>query len=100
MFTAIIDKLPPGPTMFFGMIYVVMPILPEPHLVQKAMMVSNGVPLAPIDIFDVFAHSAGGLLALAVFLRQRKLTAEAAANRGQNGDHNDNGDDAEKSDSV
>lgn len=80
MINAILDKLPPGPTMFFGMIYVVMPILPEPHLVQKALMLSNGVPLAPIDWFDIVAHSCGGLLAFAMWRRQRQLAGEAQAN--------------------
>jgi len=75
MLNAIIDKLPPGPTMFFGAIYVIMPIFPEPHLVQKAMMLSNGLVLAPLDWFDIVAHSAGGLLAVAVYLRQRKLSS-------------------------
>lgn len=79
MFNFIIDKLPPGPTIFFGSIYVIMPILPEPHLVQKAMMLADGLELAPLDWFDIVAHSAGGLLALAVYLRQRKLSAEAKA---------------------
>jgi len=80
MLNAILDKLPPGPTMFFGAIYVIMPILPEPHLVQKALMLVNGLALAPIDWFDIVAHSGGGLLALAVYLRSRRRNAEAASN--------------------
>lgn len=79
MLNAILDKLPPGPTMFFGAIYVVMPILPEPHLVQKAMMLSEGMVLKPIDWFDIVAHSFGGLLALAVYMRQRELRAQNPA---------------------
>jgi len=65
--------------MFFGAIYVIMPILPEPHLVQKAMMLANGLALAPIDWFDIVLHSSGGLLALAVYRRSRQRAAEAAA---------------------
>jgi len=79
MLNTILDKLPPGPTMFFGAIYVIMPILPEPHLVQKAIMLSKGLDLAPIDWFDIVAHSSGGLLALAVFRRNRQRIAEAKA---------------------
>lgn len=79
MFNFILDRLPPGPTIFFASIYVFMPILPEPHLVQKAMMLSNGLALAPLDWFDVFVHSFGGVLALAVYLRHRELNAQAAA---------------------
>ncbi|HEY9078512.1 hypothetical protein [Magnetovibrio sp.] len=79
MLNTILDKLPPGPTMFFGAIYVVMPILPEPHLVQKAVMLSQGLTLAPIDWLDIVMHSSGGLLALAVYRRSRQRAAEAAS---------------------
>ena len=79
MLNTILDKLPPGPTMFFGAIYVIMPILPEPHLVQKAMMLSQGLTLAPIDWLDIVMHSSGGLLALAVYRRGRQRAAQAKA---------------------
>lgn len=32
------------------------PILPEPHLVEKARMLGDGRLTQPIDIFDVFWH--------------------------------------------
>jgi len=83
MLNAILDKFPPGPTMFFGAIYVIMPILPEPHLVQKAAMLMNGLALQPIDWFDVVAHSSGGLLAVAVYLRSRQRAADAASTAAQ-----------------
>ncbi|OEJ64134.1 hypothetical protein BEN30_01190 [Magnetovibrio blakemorei] len=75
------DKLPVGPTIFFGLLYVIMPILPEPHLVQKAMMLMNGLHLAPIDWFDIVAHSGGGLLAFVVYRRSRQV-----GNTAKNGD--------------
>lgn len=73
MFNSLLDKFPVGPTIFFGLLYVIMPILPEPHLVQKAMMLMNGLHLAPIDWFDIVAHSSGGLLAFAVYRRSRQV---------------------------
>ena len=73
MLNRILDSLPPGPVMIFGGIYFFMPIVPEPHLVQKFLMVKNGVPLAPIDVFDVFLHSFAGLIAVLMFRRQRQL---------------------------
>lgn len=76
MLNNLLDKLPAGPVMFFGGIYFFMPVLPEPHLWQKAMMILDGVPLRPIDVFDIFVHSAAGALALAMFLRTRQKTAE------------------------
>lgn len=80
MLNSLLDKLPVGPTIFFGVLYVIMPILPEPHLVQKAMMLMNGLRLAPIDWFDIVAHSSGGLLAFAVYRRSRQV--ENAAKNG------------------
>lgn len=79
MLNAILDRLPPGPTMFFGAIYVIMPVLPEPHLVQKALMLFQGLSLAPIDWFDIVAHSLGGILAVLVWRRQRQLRTQAAS---------------------
>lgn len=79
MLNAILDKFPPGLTMFFGAIYVIMPILPEPHLVQKAVMLMNGLALQPIDWFDIVAHSSGGVLAVAVYFRARQRAAEAVS---------------------
>ncbi|MEG3616863.1 hypothetical protein V5T82_00205 [Magnetovibrio sp. PR-2] len=73
MLNRILDSLPPGPVMIFGGLYFFMPILPEPHLVQKFLMVKNGIPLAPIDMFDVFVHTLGGVVAVLMFRRQRQL---------------------------
>lgn len=40
----------------------VMPVRPEPHLVEKLRMLFNGQLSRPIDVFDLFLH--GGLLLL------------------------------------
>ncbi|MDP3521076.1 MAG: hypothetical protein Q8S02_10690 [Hydrogenophaga sp.] len=37
---------------------VVAPITPEPHLVEKVRMLSQGTLTKPIDIFDLFFHLA------------------------------------------
>ncbi len=34
------------------------PMAPEPHLVEKIRMLSNGTLRKPIDIFDLLLHSA------------------------------------------
>lgn len=73
MLNRILDSLPPGPVIIFGGLYFFMPIFPEPHLVQKFFMIKNGVPLAPIDIFDIFVHSLGGVMAVLMVRRQRQL---------------------------
>lgn len=76
MFNTFLDKLPAGPVMFFGGIYFFMPVLPEPHLWEKAKMIVDGIPLMPIDYFDIVVHIAGGALALAMFVRTRKTSAQ------------------------
>lgn len=73
MLNRILDSLPPGPIMIFGGLYFFMPIIPEPHLVQKFLMIKNGIPLAPIDIFDIIVHTLGGVMAVLMFRRQRQL---------------------------
>ena len=47
-----------------SLLLAVMPIRPEPHLVEKLRMLVNGQLSRPMDIFDLFLH--GGLLLLVV----------------------------------
>ncbi|MCW8916408.1 MAG: hypothetical protein OQK24_11230 [Magnetovibrio sp.] len=75
MLNRFLDLFPPSMTILFGGLYFIMPIMPEPHLVQKAAMLMNGTALAPIDWFDVVAHFAGGVLAILVWRRERELQA-------------------------
>ena len=46
------------------------PILPEPHLIQKLRMLSEGSLSRPIDIFDLLLHGTP-LVLLAVRLWRR-----------------------------
>ncbi|MBF0250480.1 MAG: hypothetical protein HQL35_07640 [Alphaproteobacteria bacterium] len=71
MLKRLFDKLPAGPTIAFGALYFIMPIVPEPHLVQKALMIRDGVAFAPIDWLDVVLHSTGGIVAVAKLLSLR-----------------------------
>lgn len=48
----------------------VAPIVPEPHLVEKLRMLSQGALYSPLDIFDLLLHSVP-LLLLAVRLWRR-----------------------------
>ncbi len=72
----ILDKLPSGPIILFGTLFALMPFFPQPHLVEKAMMLIDGTALKPIDWFDIFWHGGAGALALAKFLRDRQLHAQ------------------------
>ncbi|HEY9097167.1 MAG TPA: hypothetical protein VIN35_15590 [Hydrogenophaga sp.] len=51
----------------------VAPILPEPHLVQKLRMLTEGTLSRPLDIFDLLLHSAPlVLLAMRLWRRHRR----------------------------
>ena len=41
----------------FALIMALMPIFPEPHLVQKFHMALDGLLSKPLDVFDVFWHT-------------------------------------------
>jgi len=40
------------------------PFLPQPHLVEKILMLFHGTLSRPIDIFDLFLHAAFPILLL------------------------------------
>ncbi len=40
----------------FALVLAVLPIQPEPHLIEKTRMLLNGVLTRPLDIFDFFMH--------------------------------------------
>lgn len=42
----------------FAVLMGLAPFFPEPHLVEKLRMLSNGELTRPIDIFDLLFHSA------------------------------------------
>jgi len=48
----------------------VAPITPEPHLIEKLRMLSQGTLVKPLDIFDLFLHSAPIVLLLVRLWRQ------------------------------
>ena len=58
------------PRVWLGVIALylaVAPIVPEPHLVEKLRLLSQGLLVKPIDMFDLLLHSAP-LVLLAVRL--------------------------------
>ena len=40
-----------------ALILAVLPVVPEPHLVEKVRMLAQGNLVKPLDIFDLFWHS-------------------------------------------
>lgn len=47
-----------SPLVTVAIVLAVMPITPEPHLLQKARWLIQGQPFRPIDVFDVVFHLA------------------------------------------
>lgn len=53
-----LDKFPLGWLVALALWLAVAPIVPEPHLVEKIRMLSQGTLQRPIDIFDLLLHTA------------------------------------------
>ena len=51
------------------------PFVPEPHLVEKMRMLSEGTLTRPLDIFDVFWHLLPAVILVIKFVRQRRNRA-------------------------
>jgi hypothetical protein len=47
------------------------PFVPEPHLIEKLRMLSQGILSRPIDIFDLFLH--GTLISLVIVKLARQV---------------------------
>ncbi len=57
-----LDRIP-YPLLIAAAIFMLgAPFLPEPHLVEKARMLSEGRLTRPLDMFDVLWHLLPGLL--------------------------------------
>jgi hypothetical protein len=48
---------------------ILLPFKPMPHFVEKLIMLKNGALKKPIDIFDLFYHSAPLILLIIKTLR-------------------------------
>jgi hypothetical protein len=69
----LLDKIPLTTILFFAVFMALMPIYPQPHLVQKINMLVSGQLTKPLDIFDLFLHSSGLILAALKGVRLRLL---------------------------
>ncbi len=52
-----LDRFPLKLLVAMALWLAVAPIVPEPHLVEKLRMLSQGTLSKPIDIFDLFLHT-------------------------------------------
>ena len=65
-----IDRIPLGLLIVVAAWLTVAPIVPEPHLIEKLRLLSQGALTDPLDIFDLLLHSVP-LVLLAVRLWRR-----------------------------
>ncbi len=52
-----LDRFPLVWLVVIALYLAVAPIVPEPHLVEKLRMLSQGTLVRPLDIFDLLLHS-------------------------------------------
>ncbi|MDZ4162548.1 MAG: hypothetical protein U1D28_11800 [Burkholderiales bacterium] len=52
-----LDRFPLVWLVVIALYLAVAPIVPEPHLVEKLRMLSQGTLVKPIDVFDLLMHS-------------------------------------------
>lgn len=52
-----LDRFPMVWLVVIALYLAVAPIVPEPHLVEKLRMLSQGTLAKPIDVFDLLMHS-------------------------------------------
>ena len=53
-----IDKLSFTALLLIALTLVLAPFTPQPHIVEKLVMLLNGTLSRPIDVFDLFLHGA------------------------------------------
>lgn len=53
-----LDRIPYVALIFFAILLGLAPFKSTPHLVEKLNMLASGTLQRPIDIFDLFLHSA------------------------------------------
>ena len=68
----LIDKIPLAPLVIVAFFLGIAPIVPEPHLVEKLRMLSNGTLSRPIDIFDLFLHATPLVVLMIRLVRLKK----------------------------
>jgi hypothetical protein len=65
-----LDKIPLGLLILIAAWMAIAPIVPEPHLIEKVRMLSQGTLTRPLDIFDLCLHTAPIVLLLVRLWRQ------------------------------
>ena len=69
----ILDKIPYSILIVAAVFMILAPFRPMPHVLEKLIMLKNGLLTRPIDIFDLFFHLLPAMiLLLKIFSRHAK----------------------------
>ncbi len=66
-----IDNIPMAGILLLCVLLGFAPFVPEPHIVEKLRMLSQGTLKKPLDIFDLLYHSAPFILLIIKLIRMR-----------------------------
>jgi len=66
-----IDKLPLLPLAIGSLLLLAAPFVPEPHVIEKLVMLVNGELTKPVDIFDLLMHSLPAMILLIRLYRDK-----------------------------
>jgi hypothetical protein len=59
-----LDRMPYWVLIFLAVLMLLAPFRPQPHVVEKIIMLKNGALSRPIDIFDLFFHTVPAIILL------------------------------------
>ncbi len=77
MLRKLLDKIPLHLLILLTILMSLAPFVPEPHLVEKLRMLSEGSLSRPIDIFDLFWHGIWGVLLILKLALGSKAPADS-----------------------
>ena len=69
-----LDRFPLVWLVLLALWMLVAPVTPEPHLIEKMRMLSDGTLSQPIDLFDLLMHSTPAVLLLIRLVRLKIKT--------------------------
>ena len=73
-FRKFLAKIPYDSLLIMGLLLGLAPFFPEPHLVEKIKWLFTGHPFRPIDVFDLFFHSAPVILLFTKIILERPFS--------------------------
>jgi len=68
----LLDKIPYSVLIILTVMMLLAPLKPMPHVVEKIIMLKNGMLHRPIDIFDLFFHLAPLILLIIKIVKAQK----------------------------